>query len=174
MLINTLTALFAYTSLISPLETGIILLVSASIIYLLTPNRQTANATQHPIRHTPFSLYMYLQWTWLGKESLIRAFLPFFIIVNACFFYADYRAVNGSYTIASWLTILTILALPTLWWIISVWRCSVNANRLWASIARLTTVIVIYEYCLRIIIAKYYPQIFFNCQQLIIEFGDCL
>jgi hypothetical protein len=172
MLINTLTALFAYTSLISPLEASIILLITANLIYILTPNHKV-DALPININNPQFSIYMYLQWTWLGKESLIRAFVPFFIIFNSSLFYADYRAINGSYTIASWLTILTILALPTLWWAMSVWRCSVHTSRLWASIARFVTIVVAYEYCLRITIAKYYPETFFNCQQLIIEFGEC-
>ncbi|BCG64091.1 MAG: hypothetical protein methR_P1857 [Methyloprofundus sp.] len=173
MLINTLTSLFAYTSLINPLEASIILLITANIIYILTPNRKPDAEPSISITKPQFNIYMYLQEAWLGKESLLRACMPFFIIFNSSLFYADYRAINGSYTIESWLTILIILALPTLWWTISVWRCSVHASRLWATTARFVTIVAAYEYCLRIAIAKYYPEIFFNCQQLIMEFGDC-
>ncbi|GAW86567.1 conserved hypothetical protein [Bathymodiolus platifrons methanotrophic gill symbiont] len=174
MLINTLSALFAYTTFISPIETAIILLITAYIIYILTPERQIEADEASEISNADTSIYLYIQSAWLGRASLIRAFLPFFIIFNSALFYADYRSDNGTYTIASWLTILVILALPVLWWIISVWRCSCHDSRIWASTARFVTVAVFYEYVLRVIIAYVYPQIWFNCQQLIIEYGDCL
>jgi hypothetical protein len=72
--------------------------------------------------------------------------------------------------------LLVILALPLFWWTISVWRCSSHASRIWATMARFLTVAVYYEYSLRLLIGYYYPQIWFNCQQLIIEYGfiiDC-
>jgi len=178
MLINSLSAFFVFTSLISPLEAGFILLLTVYMIYLLTPNQQTSHISSSILTEKSYSYgaktYLYIQSAWLGKLSLLVAFLPFFIIFNVALFYADYRADNGSYTIASWLTLLVILAIPTFWWTFAVWRCSINANRLTASIARFFTIAVYYEYLLRIIIAYYYPQIWFNCQQIVIEFGDCI
>ena len=178
MLINTLSAIFAFTSLISPFEAGFILLLTAYMLYLLTPNPQTSHIDSSVLTEQSDSYvtktYFYIQSAWQGKLSLLAIFLPFFIIFNTALFYADYRADNGSYTIASWLTILVILATPTLWWALAVWRCSINTNRLTASIARFFTIAVLYEYLLRIIIAYYYPQIWFNCEQLVIEFGDCI
>ena len=174
MLINSLTALFTYTSLINPLEVCIILLITAYTVYMLTPRQSTDAIELHRLEtKTGENFYMYLHLTWLGKQPLARAFFPFFIIFNSALFYADYRADNGTYTIASWLTILVILALPVLWWTISVWRCSVYSPTLWASAARFFTIAVYYELLLRIIIGYYYPHIWFNCQQLIMEFGDC-
>lgn len=174
MLINSLTALLTYTSLISPLEVSIILLITAYIVYIFTPKQHPDLINSARLEATKDAgIYMYLHLSWLGKQPLARAFLPFFILFNAALFYADYRADNGTYTIASWLTILVILALPVLWWTISVWRCSVYAPTVWAIMARFITITVYYEYLLRIIIGYYYPQIWFNCQQLIIEFGDC-
>jgi len=173
MLINTLSALFAYTTFISLIETSAILLITLSIIYLLTSEQQTDADVSHDLRITDTGIYMYIQSAWLGRQSLIRAFLPFFIIFNSALFYVDYRADNGTYTIASWLTILVILAIPIFWWTIAVWRCSCHANRAWATVARFFTIAVYYECILRLIIAYKYPQIWFNCQQLIIEYGDC-
>lgn len=176
MLINSLSALFAYTTFISPVETAIILIITAYILYILTSWQQTNTHELERVKNNNDmnNIYMYIQSAWLGRQSLISAFLPFLIIFNGTLLYADYRADNGTYTIASWLTILVILALPVCWWTISVWRCSFHASRLWASIARFFTVAVYYEYLLRIIIGYYYPHIWFNCQQLIIELGDCL
>ncbi|RLA25597.1 MAG: hypothetical protein DRQ62_02065 [Gammaproteobacteria bacterium] len=175
MLINSLSALFAYTNLINYIEASIILLITLSIVYMLTADKLADGEHDRLIIGSDnTNIYMYIQSTWLGRQSLLRAFLPFFIILNCALWYADYRSYNGSYTIASWLTILVILALPVLWWTISVWRCSVHASRFWASIARFFTIAVYYEFFLRLIIGYYYPQIWFNCQQLIIEFGDCV
>ena len=173
MLFYTLSALFAFTTLINPIEATAILLVTAYIIYLLTLAQPYADKLA-TTKNTEVDIYSYLQNTWLGRQSLLLAFWPFFILINASFLYADYRSEGGSYTIASWLTLLVIFTLPVIWWSISVWRCSLNASRLWAIAARFCVVLVYYEYILRAIIAYNYPQIWFNCQQLIIEFGDCL
>ncbi|NOQ13314.1 MAG: hypothetical protein GQ583_02380 [Methyloprofundus sp.] len=178
MLINSLSALFAFTSLINPFEACIILALTFYIVYILTPKQNphdngTDNLTEIAANDNT-NIYMYIQSAWLGRQSLLRTFLPFFIIFNSALFYADYRAENGTYTIASWLTLLVILALPMFWWTVAVWRCSTHVKRLWGCVARFFTIAVYYEYLLRIIIAYYYPNIWFNCQQLIIEFGDCV
>ena len=178
MLINSLSAFFAFTTLISPLEAGIILVVTFFIVYILMPKQYEIDYASYGLTENTgadgTNIYMYIQSAWLGRQSLVRTFFPFFIIFNSALFYADYRVANGTYTIASWLTILVILALPVFWWTVAVWRCSIHANRLWASLARFFTIAVYYEYLLRIMIAYYYPHIWFNCQQLIIEFGDCI
>ncbi len=177
MLINSLSAFFAFTSLISPLEASIILGVTAYIVFILTPKQDAIESGSFELTktsHDNANFYMYLQSAWLGRQSLLLTFLPFFIILNSALWYADYRVDNGKYTIASWLTILVILALPVFWWTVSVWRCSVHANRLWASTARFFTIAVYYECILRLIIAYYYPHIWFDCQQLIMELGDCI
>ena len=178
MFINSLSALFAFTSLINPIEACIILALTFYIVYILTPKQNSTDNDAYNLAkltaNDNTNFYMYIQSAWLGRQSLLRTFLPFFVIFNSALFYADFRVDNGTYTIASWLTMLVILALPTLWWTIAVWRCSINANRLWACMARFFTIAVYYEYLLRIIIAYYYPNIWFNCQQLVVEFGDCI
>ncbi|WP_428353907.1 hypothetical protein [Methyloprofundus sp.] len=175
MFINSLAAFFAYTTFLSPIETGVILLITAYTIYALTPERVMLDPSEASLAKADNQgFYMYIQSAWLGRQSLARTFFPFFVICNSTFFYADYRSENGTYTIESWLTILVILASPVLWWTVSVWRSSIHASRFWASMARFFTVAVYYEYILRLIIGYYYPHIWFNCQQLIIEFGDCL
>lgn len=178
MLINSLAALFAFTGLINPFEACITLALTFYIVYIFTPKQSSNdNDAYHLAKiaaNDNSNIYMYIQSAWLGRQSLLRTFLPFFVIFNAALFYADYRVDNGTYTIASWLTMLVILALPVFWWTVAVWRCSAHAHRLWGSVARFLTIAVYYEYLLRIIIAYYYPNIWFNCQQLVIEFGDCV
>jgi len=173
MLINVLTAFFTFTHLINLWEVTLILLVTAYIMYLLTPNSEpnTDYAADIP---PDTSIYIYLLSAWLGRLPLIQAFLPFYIILNGVLFYIDYRIADSSYTIASWVSMHIIFAIPVLWWTVAVWRCSNNkATRLWASAARFISITVYYEYLLRFIIRYYYPKIWFNCQQLVIEFGDC-
>ncbi len=178
MLINSLSALFAFTGLINPLEACITLALTFYIVYIFTPKQNSNDNDAYNLAkitaNDDTSIYMYIQSAWLGRQSLLRTFLPFFVIFNGALFYADYRVDSGTYTIASWLTMIVILALPVLWWTVAVWRCSAHANRLWGCIARFLTIAVYYEYLLRMIIAYYYPNIWFNCQQLVIEFGDCV
>ena len=176
MLLHTLPAFFIFTSLISPLEVSIILLVSFSIVYMLTPKMSFSDSQEDSriMEHNRTNLYTYIQSAWLGQQPLLWVFIPFFILLNSGLFYADYRVENGTYTIASWLTVLVIFALPVLWWTVSIWRCSHHESRLWASVTRFLTIVVYYEYVLRLLIGYYYPHTWFNCQQLIIEFGDCI
>ncbi len=172
MLINALTSFLSFADLISPWEVILILLATAYIVYFLTPSSipNTDYAADSP---PDTGIYMYLQSAWLGRLSLMCAFLPFYILFNSVLFYIDYRVANSSYTMASWVTMHIILAIPVLWWTIAVWRCSNNTTRPWASVSRFITITVYYEYLLRFIIRYYYPKIWFNCQQLVIELGHC-
>jgi len=173
MLINALTILFNFTDLINPWELSLILIATAYAVQLLTSKNPYIK--EWGALPTDTSLYMYLFTAWQGRLTLLRTFLPFYLILNGTLFYIDYRIENGSYTIASWVTMHIIFALPTLWWTTSVWRCSAySPNRIWSKIARFLTITVFYEYLLRFIIRFYYPGSWFNCQQLAIEFGDCI
>ncbi len=173
MLINTLAAFFAFTTVISPLEAGVILLITAYAIYLATAkdNQSIADNTHKPIGA---GIYMYIHAAWLGRLSLLRAFLPFFVIFNSVLFYIDYRAEMIRYTISSWFMTLVILAIPLIWWTVSVWRCSYNqTHQLITYLCRYLIVLAYYEYILRFMIRYYYPNIWFDCQQIAIELGDC-
>lgn len=169
MFINTLSILFAFTGLITPLEFGVILLAIAMFIFRITPTFN--DAVVHYAYHT---FYEYLHTAWLGHCSLKWVFWPFFILINLIFYYIDYRAISMTYTISSWKTVHSMVFLPIVWWTVAVWRCSPhNGNPYWRTAARTVTVYLYIELLLRLIIGVKYPQLLFDCKQLVIELGDC-
>lgn len=170
MLIDSLSLLFAYTSFITWLEALMVGSALAVLIYAITPIPALDSQER-----TPATLYFYLQWSWLGYLKLKDAFWPFFILFNGILFYIDYRVQDGSFTVASWITMHIIMAMPLIYWTGAVWRCSKNsASRIWPTIARWMTVMAYCDYALRWVIYQYFPNILFNCQQMIIQWGDCV
>jgi glucan phosphoethanolaminetransferase (alkaline phosphatase superfamily) len=114
-----------------------------------------------------------LQWSWLGYLRLRDAFWPFFMLYNLALFYIDFRVQEGTFTVASWVTIHIILAMPLIYWTGAVWRCSMLClRRVEAAGARLMIVCSFLDLALRWVMYQYYPHIFFNCQQMIIQWGD--
>lgn len=169
MLIDTLSLLLAFTRFIHWYEALILGLALSVFLYLLTP--EPAEVWEIRI---PKSVYYYLQWSWLGYLRLRDAFWPFFVLYNAVLFYIDYRVQEGTFTVASWVTIHMILAMPLVYWTGAVWRCSgLCSSRYEAAAARLVTIFAFLDLALRWVIYQYYPNIFFNCQQMIIQWGDC-
>jgi len=82
---------------------------------------------------------------------------------------------EGDFTVASWVTMHIILAMPLIYWTGAVWRCSDKCRfKIWAVAARFMTVAAYFEFGLRWVIMEYYPQILFNCQQMITQWGDCV
>jgi hypothetical protein len=170
MLITSLTLLFAYTTFISWYEVLIIVFSLLVLVYSITPRP----AESYEYRQ-PFSLYYYLQWSWLGYLRLKDAFWPFLVLYNGILLYIDYRIDQGSFTAASWVTVHTMLALPLVYWIGATWRCADKCSaRRWAVLARWITVLSLFDLVLRWVIYHYYPNIFFNCQQMILQWGDCV
>lgn len=169
MFVTTLPVLFAYTDLISPRELILILLAILAAIFSITPAPDPAAVCY---RYKTF--YLYLHAAWLGHFSLKWVFWPFFILVNMVFFYIDYRAENITYTISSWKTVHSMIFLPIVWWVNAVWRCAPHtANKYWSSAARAVTVYLLIDLLLRGIISTQFPQLLFDCRQIMIEFGDC-
>lgn len=170
MLITTLTLLFAYTTFISWYEALIIVVSLLLLVYSVTP--EPAESYEY---RQPFSLYYYLQWSWLGYLRLQDAFWPFFVLYNGILLYIDYRIDQGSFTAASWVTMHMMMALPLVYWIGATWRCSDKSSaRRWAVLARWITLLSLFDLGLRWLIYHYYPNILFNCQQLILQWGDCV
>ncbi len=169
MFIYSLPPIFAFTDLISPLEFVLFLLLIFGAVFFAAPQPDNLWIDRH--QH---NLYTILQACWLGQAPLWRSFWPFFILVNMVFFYIDYRASNISFTIASWRTVHLMLFLPCVWWLISVWKCSTNTRKkIWCSCARSVTIYFMIDYFLRLLISFEYPDLFFDCKLLAIEFGDC-
>ena len=170
MFINTFPIIFTYTHLFSVLEAVIFLTTIFFLVYFCTPsvNKKWDNNPGH-------SIYQFLHFAWQGHSALWRAFWPFFLLVNSVLYYIDYRAMNVTYTIASWKTVHGMLLLPIVWWTVSVWRCSTNTRyKIWSGAARTITIYLFLEYVLRFIISTQYPSTFFDCRLLIMEYGDCL
>ncbi|MGZ8190660.1 MAG: hypothetical protein ACXWTS_05460 [Methylococcaceae bacterium] len=170
MFINTLPIIFTYTQLISPVETVLFLSAIFFLVYFYTPEIAD-NWKDRPGK----SWYLFLQSAWLGNLTLWRAFWPFFLLVNVVLYYIDYRVMEITYTIASWKTVHGMLFLPIVWWTTSVWRCSAyTSHKIWAAAARTITIYLFIELLLRIFITTQYPNTFFDCRLLVMEYGDCL
>ena len=170
MLINSLSLLFAFTSFISWWEALAVGLAIVGLVFSVTAEP----AEQWEFR-TPATLYYYLQWSWLGYLRLKDAFWPFFILFNIILLYIDYRVQESTFTVASWITIHIILAMPLVYWTGAVWRCSMQcSSRIWVILARSVTIAAYLEFALRWVIYQYYPNIFFSCQQMLMQWGDCV
>lgn len=170
MLITTLSLLFAFTSFISWYEALIIVAALLVLVYSITPKPQESYEYRQPS-----SFYYFLQWSWLGYMRLQDAFWPFFVLFNAVLLTIDYRVDEGTFTAASWATMHFIMALPLVYWTVATWRCSDKCSgRLWAVLARWFTALALFDLALRWVIFNHYPNILFNCQQMITQFGDCI
>lgn len=168
MLIDSLSLLFAFTSFINIYEVVLVFTALLVLTYVLTPTYVEAEPRE------PVTLYLYLQWSWLGYLKLRDVFWPFFILMNAVLFYVDYRIQQGTYTVASWSTMHIIMAMPLVYWTGAVWRCSKHCrNKWWSTLARFMTVVAYADIALRWVIYHSYPNILFNCQQMMIQWGDC-
>ncbi|MCK4840588.1 MAG: hypothetical protein KAT04_01755 [Methylococcales bacterium] len=120
------------------------------------------------------TLYQYLFDSWNGQIKLWLVFWPFFIILNLCLLLVDNLARSGHFTVSSWDEIHFILLMPIIFWVIIVWRNSINTSlRCWAIAARFMTLAVFFEYGLKLVIRQDYPRIFFNCQEAILDYASC-
>jgi len=170
MFINTFSILFNLIGLVSEIEAGLFLAAVFLLVYFSAPAKGYSRTARHDK-----NLYDYLYSAWQGKAELWRVFWPFFGLVNAALIYIDYRVMNVTYTIASWKTVHGMLFLPIIWWILGVWRCSLNTrHKMWAVLARTATVYFILELLLRLVISGFYPTTLFDCRLLVMQYGDCL
>ncbi len=116
----------------------------------------------------------YLLDSWFGEVSLSWVFWPFFLVLNVSLLTADLLAKAGTITVSSWDEIHFALVLPIVWWTVSVWRCSnTPAAKIWSALARLTTIAVFIEYGLKLLIRIDYPRIYFNCEEVLLNYGSC-
>ena len=170
MFITTLPILFAFTHLISPLEIIIFFLAIFITVYMINPAIQV-----RPAAMPEGGLYDFLYAAWMGEVPLRWAFWPFFILVNCAFLYIDYRIDTDTYTVNSWKTMHLIFFLPTVWWVLSVWRSSAKCStKFWSSAARAVTIYLMFDFIIRVVLSFKYPTTLFSCRLLLIEYGDCL
>ncbi len=166
MLINSLPLFFTEMGYASPWELLIIFLGLFVVLLLTTP--QCENTTVLEAHDN------YLFAAWCGHSALTWVFWPFFLILNIGLYATDYLAKSGIWTVSSWDDIHFIFVLPIVWWSTAIWRCSANSQaRIWGASARLMTVSVLFDYVLKLIIRFDYPRLFFNCEDLLLDYGSC-
>ncbi len=166
MFFYSLPILFNDIQIVSPIELLIMLSGIFVALYISAPNPDK--------EWQPQAFESYLMASWFGGISLQWVFWPYFLLLNACLLAADALAKAGKITVSSWDEIHFVLLFTFIWWTTSIWRCSSNTeSRLWAALARLTTIAVLIEYGLKLAIRIDYPRIFFNCEDILLDYGSC-
>jgi hypothetical protein len=166
MFFYSLPILFKDIQLVSPIEC---LLMAGSIFAVLYFSAPAPEQSWQPQPYNSFLLA-----AWLGGVSLYWVFWPFFLFLNAGLLTADLLAKTGTITVSSWDEIHFILLLTIVWWTTSIWRCSRNTQaRIWSALARSATIAVFIEYGLKLLIRIDYPRIFFNCEDILLDYGSC-
>jgi hypothetical protein len=170
MFIYSLPLFFSYASLGTPLELLAILGVLFAALLLSAPYPEGIP----DLTPTDTSLYAYLVYAWTAQLGLGRVFWPFFMLLNLGLFVTDYQAKTGEISVSSWDDLHFMFFFPSIFWSIAVWRSSVNTSkRIWAAYARLLTLAVFFEYGLKVFIRSEYPDIFFECQEKMMDYMSC-
>lgn len=173
MFFYTLPVIFSETDIIRPLELLLIFLAMFGILAISSP-LPDLTWKQQPFK--TFTLYQYLLHSWLGQMSLWQVFWPFIILLNIVIFTADTLVKSMIMSVSSWDEVQLIVFIPIVWWSGSVWRCTSNRRqKIFAAVARLTVVSVLFEVVLRIIIRKDYARIFFDCDDMlaVLDYVTC-
>ncbi len=172
MFIYSLPLFFTYTGIGNPFELLAIILVLFVALFISAPFPDE-RFEEIPLSSSLY-LYFYFLHGWAGQLSLWRIFWPFFVILNAGLFITDYQAKTGEISVSSWDDLHFMLFFPCVFWSIAVWRSSANTRqKRWAAYARLMTVMVFFEYGLKIFIRSEYPNIFFECQEKMLDYMSC-
>lgn len=170
MFIYSLPLFFSYTDFGTPLE----LFAIAAVLFvalLLSAPFPNNNLEDQPFNYPLIDYFIY---AWTAQLPLWRIFWPFFLILNAGFYAADYAVKAGELTVSSWDNLYFMFFFPSIWWLIAVWRSSENtAAKVWAASARLMTLAVFFEYGLKAFIRSEYPQVFFECQDKLMDYLMC-
>jgi len=166
MFVYSLTILFNQIDLLSPLEALFVLAGLFVIVWILAPAPEAG--------FRPWSSEHYFFSCWAGGQGLIAVFWPFFLILNAALASVDWLVKSGWLTVSSWDDLHFMLLLPIIWWTVSIWRCSAHADlRLYGGGARFVTICVFLEFALKLYIRIDYPRLFFNCEELLLDYGSC-
>lgn len=173
MFIYSLPILYLYIQWGSPQEFLIVILFFLIILFIATPHDTFFKETEWG-KLSDLTLYHYLFDSWAGQVKLWLVFWPYFIILNISLFVTDNLAKMSYLTVSSWDEIHFILLTPTIFWMIAVWRSALNTcSRYWAIAARFMTLAVIFEYLLKLEIRRDFPRIFFECQELALDYAAC-
>jgi len=173
MFIYSIPILLTYMQFGSAEEYLITILFLLILLYIATPYDSSYQEIEWG-RVSDLTLYRYFFDSWLGDVKLWLVFWPFFIILNGSLYLTDSVARAGFFTVSSWDEMHLILLTPTIFWIIAVWKNSLNtSSRYWAISARFFTLSVCFEYALKLVIRIDYPRIFFQCQELALDYAAC-
>jgi hypothetical protein len=166
MFIYSLPLFFTYIGSASPVELLIVFLGLFVVLLISSP------ACEEDFQKQSVNNYLFSAWT--GRVALRWVFWPFFLILNTGLYTVDTLAKTGMLTVSSWDDVHLMLLLPVVWWATAIWRCSVNTHlRVWMACARLLTLMVFFEYGLKLLIRIDYPRIFFGCEELLLDYGSC-
>ncbi len=173
MFIYSLPVLFTYMQFGTPLEFILVILFLLAMLRIVTTVDEKFNEVEWG-SVKDLTLYQYLFDSWDGMVKLWLVFWPFFIILNVSLFLCDSLAKAGMFTVSSWDEIYFILLTPVLFWTTIVWRNSANTRSIyWAIAARFMTLAVFFEYALKLAIRRDYPRIFFECQDIALDYAAC-
>lgn len=172
MFIYSLPLFFTYTDIGSPLELLAITLILFVTLFISAPFPDES-FEEIPVNRSLYLYYYFLQAS-VGQLSLWRVFWPFFIILNLGLFITDYQAKAAEISVSSWDDLHFMFFFPSIFWTVAVWRSSANTSKkIWATYARLATLAVFFEYSLKIFIRSEYPNIFFECQEKMMDYMSC-
>ena len=173
MLIYSLPIFLAYIQLGTIQEYAVILIFVLLLLTIVTPFNSFYTEIKWG-KVADLSGYQYLFDAWNSQIKLWLVFWPFFILINASLYFTDHLARSGNFTVSSWDEIHLILLMPSIFWIITVWRNSVNTRfRISAIGARFVTLSLVFDYLLKLIIRIDYPRLFFQCDEAMLDYASC-
>ncbi|MGR9114469.1 MAG: hypothetical protein ACU85E_01790 [Gammaproteobacteria bacterium] len=171
MFANTLPIIFGYGQLIGPVELLIIFSCLYSALYISSPDPYDS---WQRVEYSGGEGYQYLLRAWFGELTLRLIFWPFFLVLNAALYAADTMVKSGAISVSSWGNIHIMLLGPVIWWTVSVWRGSGRTrSRWWSACARLAVLCAYLEFGMRLFIRMEFPRIFFNCEELLLDYFSC-
>ncbi len=166
MFVYSLPLFFEHIHFLSVTDLGF-LMMGALVILLINASYSEKTVYQNGLNN-----YLFASWT--GQIALVWVTLPFFVLLNIGLFAADTLAKAGIFTVSMWDDVHLIFFLPIIWWTVSVWRSATNTHYLFlGAFARFLTLSVFFEYALKLLIRMDYPRLFFECEELFLDYGNC-
>lgn len=173
MFIYSLPILFTYIQFGTAQEYRVTILFLLILLFIVTPSNPFFKDIKWG-RVSELTMYRYLFDSWTAQVKLWLVFWPYFIILNLSLYTVDTLAKAGEFSISSWDEVHLISLTPSIFWIISVWRNSLNTcSHFWAIGARFVTFFVLFEYGLRLAIRINYPRVFFQCNEVTLDYLAC-
>ncbi len=153
----------------TPYELLFAILFVIVLLWLTTPFSGAVRKLDHSLMDE-----RYIYNAWLGLKPLWTVFWPYFLFFNFSVYALDTATIAGQLSVSTWDDIYFALIMPTIIWTIAVWRNSDNTQfQVWAVLARFGVVAVYFEYALKLLIRIDYPRLFFNCNEVVLDYAAC-